>query len=451
MEETIYTTKDSVLKRAREAIGISLREIDKTGRLQTGKGAVGTVIEESWFGYRPNSEAEPDFRDAGVELKVTPYIRGPKGIRAKERLVCNIINYMEEYSKTFHTSAFWHKCQTMLLMFYEHRQGVLKGDFMIDEAVLFSFPEEDLVIIEKDWETIIKKVRSGQAHRLSEGDTYYLAACPKGANAKSVREQPFSPEPAKQRAYSLKASYMTRVLNEYIFGSEESERVIKDWHILQEKGFDQYVVEKVAPYIGMTQDDLKAHFGVKSSAKNLNEVLLARMLEVKGKIAYTDEFQKASIVPKTIRVRQDGTIKESMSFPAFDFIQLSEETEWETSELYEYLAPTKFLFVIFQENDRGELVFARVKFWNIPAEDLEEVHKVWEKTVETIRNGVKLIDTGHGISNDLPKQSESPVAHVRPHGRNALDKLPLPDGRMMTKQCFWLNNTYIAEQIKPLE
>lgn len=448
LEGTQYLTKEAVLKRAREAIGIPLKEIDQTGRLNTGKGAIGTTIEESWFGYTPNSESEPDFPEAGVELKATPYVRGSKGIRAKERLVCNIINYMEEYSKTFQTSAFWHKCQTILLMSYEHLDGVSKGDFTIDEAVLFSFPEEDLAIIEKDWETIMEKVRAGRAHELSEGDTYYLAACTKGANAGSVRPQPFSAEPAKQRAYSLKTGYMTQILNKYIFGTEESERVVKDWRILQEKSFDQYVVEKVTLYIGMTQAELKARFGVESTAKNLNEILLARMLEVKGKIAYTDEFQKAGIVPKTICVRRDGTIKESMSFPTFDFIRLSQESEWEESELYEYLAPTKFLFVIFQEDERGELVFERVKFWNIPAEDLEEVHRVWARTVETIRRGVKLVDTGHGISNDLPKQSESPVAHVRPHGRDASDKLPLPDGRMMTKQCFWLNSGYIAKQIK---
>lgn len=436
------------MKRGQEIIGIPLKEIDKTGRLATGKGAVGTTIEESWYGYTPNSDSEPDFPEAGVELKATPYVRGKQGIRAKERLVCNIINYMEEYRQTFQTSAFWHKCQTMLLMSYEHREGVSKGDLTIDKAVLFSFPEEDLVIIERDWETIMGKVRSGQAHLLSEGDTYYLAACTKGANAGSVRPQPFSEIPAKQRAYSLKASYMTRILNSYIFGNVVSERVIKDWRILQEKSFDQYVVEKVSPYFGMTQAKLKDRFGVEGSAKNLNEILLARMLEVKGKIAYTDEFQKAGIIPKTIRVRRDGTIKESMSFPTFDFIRLSQEFDWEESELYNYLAPTKFLFVIFQEDEHRELVFDRVKFWNIPAEDLEEVHRVWARTVETIRRGVQLFDAGHGIGNDLPKRSESPVAHVRPHGRDGSDKLPLPDGQMMTKQCFWLNNSYIQKQLE---
>lgn len=399
MEGTKYTTKEAVLKRGQEAIGIPLKDIDKTGRISTGKGAVGSIIEESWFGYSINSESEPDFPEAGVELKVTPYIRGKKGdIRAKERLVCNIINYMEEYDKTFKTSSFWHKCETMLLMSYEHKKDIPKGEFKIDKAVLFSFPIEDLVIIERDWDIITKKVRDGKAHLISEGDTMYLAACTKGANASSVRKQPFSDTMAKQRAYSLKSSYMTQILNQYIFGTATNERIITDWKQLQKHSFEDIIVEKLRPYFGKTQEQLKKLFGVEDcNAKNLNEVLLAKMLGIKGKIAYTDEFQKACIVPKTIRVQKTGKIKESMSFPTFDFIKLSKETEWEESELYNYIAPTKFLFVIFQENDKGEYLFERVKFWNIPITDLDEVQRVWERTVKTIREGVNLEVTTNGV------------------------------------------------------
>ena len=57
MEGTKYTTKEAVLKRGQEAIGIPLKDIDKTGRISTGKGAVGSIIEESWFGYSINSES----------------------------------------------------------------------------------------------------------------------------------------------------------------------------------------------------------------------------------------------------------------------------------------------------------------------------------------------------------------------------------------------------------
>ena len=448
MKGTQYTTKEAILKRALEIKGIPLREIDTKDRLATGKGAIGTVIEESWFGYSPNSESEPDFPEAGVELKVTPYLRGRSGIRAKERIVCNIINYMEEYDKTFSTSAFWHKCNTMLLMSYEHLADKPKGDFRIDETILFSFPEEDLIIIEHDWETIINKVRAGKAHEISEGDTLYLAACTKGATSASVRPQPFSSILAKQRAYSLKASYMTQILNKYIFGDVQNPRIIRHWSSLQNCTFEDYIIKKVSEFYGKTQQELKVLFGVDSNAKSLNEILLARMLNVSGRIAYTEEFQKAGIVPKTIRVQYDGSIRESMSFPTFDFIELSKEEEWEESDLYNYLAPTKFMFVIFQQRADGQYVFNRVMFWNIPNDDLEQVRTVWERTVQTIRNGVQLIETSRGTRNNLPKKTENPVAHVRPHGKDASDKLPLPDGNWMTKQCFWLNNTYIKKQIE---
>lgn len=447
MEGSAYLTKMAILRRAQEIIGIPLGKIDKNGRLSTGKGAIGTMIEESWYGYSPNSESEPDFPEAGVELKVAPYLRRQKGIRAKERLVCNIINYMLEYERTFETSSFWHKCNTMLLMSYEHIQHLPKTEYYIDKAILFCFPEEDLIIIKQDWERIMEKVRSGLAHEISEGDTMYLAACTKGATAASVRQQPFSTLPAKQRAYSLKASYMTQILNKFIFGEQEDEHIIKDWQQLENRTFEDFIIEKVSPYFGKTQSELKRILGVSSTAKNLNELLLAKMLGVDGKISNSSEFKKANIVPKTIRIQRNGSITECMSFPKFDFIKLSQESTWEESELYNYLAPKKFLFVIFQQNEHGEYVFNRVQFWNISNDDLDEVGRVWARTVQTIREGVILMQTARGVRNNLPKVTESAVAHVRPHGRDGSDKAPLPDGRMMTKQCFWLNNSFIKKQI----
>lgn len=471
MQGSDYKTKEAVLKRAREAIGIPLKDIDQNGRLRTGKGAIGTVIEESWYGYRPNSDSEPDFPEAGVELKVTPYVRSNGNIRAKERLVCNIINYMDEYQRTFETSSFWHKCSTMLLMSYEYKDGIPKGDLTIDEAVLFSFPEEDLLIIEHDWEIIMGKIRSGLAHTISEGDTFYLAACTKGVNASSVRPQPFSPIPAKQRAYSLKASYMTQILNTYIFGNVQNERVIKDWHVLADTSFEDYIEKRLLPFYGKTISQLREMFGIETTAKNIAEILLAKMLGVSGNIRQTEEFRKAGIIPKTVRLLPNGRPKESIPFPNFDFLKLAEE-KWEESELYELLSTRKFMFVVFQSeytDDINEMItnysvvagakkqkapegvtgfkLKKIRFWNMPAEDIEEVHRVWERTVQTIKEGVVITQTAKGVSNNLPKQSESPVAHVRPHGRDSNDKLPLPDGRMMTKQCFWLNGNYIVQQL----
>ena len=174
MAEHSYRTKAEILERAHQIIGVPLKEIDQTGRLSIGKGAVGSIVEESWFKYHINSESSPDFKDAGVELKTTPYLKTKIGIRAKERLVCNIINYMEEHLKSFETSSFWKKCRTMLLLSYEYIDDIPKGDLIISAATLFSFPQEDLAIIRHDWNRIVEKIKAGKAHEISEGDTNYL-------------------------------------------------------------------------------------------------------------------------------------------------------------------------------------------------------------------------------------------------------------------------------------
>ena len=48
---------------------------------------------------------------------------------------------------------------------------------------------------------------------------------------------------------------------------------------------------------------------IDSNAKNLNGILVARMFNVKSRLRDTDEFQKANIVPRTIRVEENGRIK----------------------------------------------------------------------------------------------------------------------------------------------
>ena len=111
-----YKTQEEILLRGDEAIGKTIRQIDKYGRVDSDgiKGGIGHVIEESWYGYNINSDAEPDFKEAGDELKVTGLIKDKTGYRAKERLVLNIINYMEEAYTTFDTSSFWHKNKVSL-------------------------------------------------------------------------------------------------------------------------------------------------------------------------------------------------------------------------------------------------------------------------------------------------------------------------------------------------
>ena len=136
-----------------------------------------------------------------------------------------------------------------------------------------------------------------------------------------------------------------------------------------------------------------------------------------------------------------------MSFPAFQFKELIKEN-WEDSTFGNYLRDTRFFFVVYKEDDNEELHVRGGQFWNIPYEDLEiDVKNVWEETKRVISEGLIISEVNGRRVNNLPKQKDNRVSHVRPHAKNAEDTYELPDGRRYTKQCFWLNNSYIYEQI----
>ena len=83
------------------------------------KGGLGGFVEEYIFEYSANNDDNPDFIDAGIELKVTPIKKNQDGsISSKERLVLNMINYRSEAEKDFKTSSFYHKNRRLLIWFY---------------------------------------------------------------------------------------------------------------------------------------------------------------------------------------------------------------------------------------------------------------------------------------------------------------------------------------------
>lgn len=451
MKEKRYKSKEELLEKAKACIGIPFREIEQNPVYKNpkNKGGIGNMIQECWFGRPANSRPEPDFEEVGVELKVTPFLYNKnKKATAKERLVLNIINYMEEYKTTFETSHFWMKNKSLLLMHYEYIKNVSKDDYKIVSAILFEYPKEDLIIIKQDWEKIIQKIKDGKAHELSEGDTLYLGACRKGAGGKKdLRTQPFSNIMANQRAYSLKQSYMTYILNKYILNQEQEESVIDNEAQLEKQGFENYIINKIKPYFGKRQKDLIKEFNLNPKIKNVNERIIAYILGIKGNIATTKEFKKANIVPKTIRIEyKNKNIKESMSFPTFKFTEIIKEA-WEDSFMYNLLSSTKFMFIIFRFDKKGELYLSNIKFWNMPVSDIEEVHKVWAETVKVIKEGIIITNKGNRSFNNLPGQTFNQVSHIRPHAQNKADTYELPDGRKLTKQCFWLNNKYVLSQI----
>jgi DNA mismatch repair protein MutH len=431
------------------------------------KGSLGNLIEEFYFGYIPNNSPEPDFPKAGVELKVTPYEKTKTGkIRAGERLVLGMIPNDEPISDNFFESSAYKKMKLILLVLYYRNKDIERIQHPIHYSQLVSIHSDalrkDLEIIKSDYKIIATKIREGKAHELSEADTMYLGAATKGASAESSNQPQFynKLESAKRRAFSLKQSYMTVFINEYIFGEQKTYDDIVEEAVTNET-FENIVLSKIAKYKHYTTEHLQDILGiVDSNAKHRYSKIVFNLLNVKSTNA--EEFEKSNTQVKTIRIEEDGSIKESVSFPAISFKEFAEE-EWESSLVYNFFSETRFLFVIFRCID-GVYRLNDAFFWNMPYSDLNvEGKEDWTRAQQVVREGVKFKVSGSRVYNNLPNYSETTIFHLRPKSNNSAYNVPdkclhrgdiekdadiLPNGDMMTRQCFWLSKKYLLGQIK---
>lgn len=434
-----------VVARARELVDKTLLELHgDEAETPKGKGAFGQLLERLHFGYEPNSSPEIDFPVARLELKATGALRRKQGWFAKERLVLSNINYNQLIDDvSFETSAFYLKNARLLVVVYhwtaatEPLKYKVIGVGVIDIADL---DPTDRTIIEADWQIIKDAVQAGRAHELSEGDTMYLKATRKGAGTGlDDRKQPNSPVPAPNRAFSFKQSFLTRLIQPFVPkvgrpGADDEQRLVRDSGTLKFRSFEEVVLERFEPFVGRTVEDITLEVAddLNTKAKSYYADLTRRMLGVTTR--RIEEFEKADIVMKTVRVTRFGRPKESMSFPAFRYLELVNQT-WLDSDLREALS-RKFLFVFYQD-DGSQVRLHHSAFWVIPENVLDtEVKRVWDETVRRIKAG---------RAHDLPRIADSPIAHVRPHGRNAADTDETPLGRYLPKKGFWLNAGYIAE------
>lgn len=483
MNNKHYTTKDEVLSEAQKILGRSLRDVMIDDGLDIkkieeiiekyqnrNKGLLGEFVEQFVFGLDVNNRAEADFNIAGVELKTNPLKEHPKKIYvSKERLVFSMINYGEVINETWKESSFLKKNKVLLLMFYLwlKDQSILDYEFKFVHLLdlMNDISDEDVYQIQKDWEFIVTKIRRGEAHLLSEGDTYYLGACTKAANSRVVRDQPMARTPAKPRAFSFKQQYLNYLIQRQLLGRDVSkESIFKEKR--QKMTIEDIANEKFTPFIGKTDAEIKGVVGwdLEGKPKQWKRLLANRMLGVKSN--KIEELEKANVTLKAVVLEPNGVIRESVSFPAFDYKDLVtqvwyDETNEEMSTLHEQLETRKFLFVVFQkQKDSEEIIFKKYLFWNFPMEDIEKAEDVWDKTRELIDEGeiVKNITTrtdGKEIRNTyFPSSSFNGVVHVRPHGKNSDDtcQLPVPDKKtgadVYTKHCFWLNNKYMQNVIE---
>lgn len=191
---------------------------------------------------------------------------------------------------------------------------------------------------------------------------------------------------------------MTQLLRSSFFNENAVtvQSLIADNDLLDHKSLTEVIMDYFKHYEGLTLDEID-----KQSSKTVNRKSKSYLrdycsLMLNSQISNPedlDEFRKANIKIKTIRITKEGKMKESMSFPTFKFKELVQE-EWEDSTLRNTFMDTKFLLCVFDEIDdkTKQYRFRKSLLWNMPESDLDTtVKEVWEDTKQKAINGIELI------------------------------------------------------------
>ena len=454
----------SILRYSKNLLGKSLEQaVTPTVVVpKRGKGGLGQLVEEYFFGIENNSRQEADFPEAGVELKVTPLRLGKNNqYEIKERLVCTMIDFTKDQKRTFEDSHILNKCSLMLIPFYLHlnRVPVQKLKFIYD--VLWQIPDKDLLIMKQDYETIIAKIKAGKAHEISEGDTMYLGACRKGQKGDKdifykLPDGSTASTPAPKRAFALKIAYMKTIL-EFAKktggqGTYNTSALVHGYgkHLieeeeLKEKSFEDILLDRFEPYYGMSYDELVVEMNaIASGAKSKYFLIANAILTDKGErgidVTASEEFLKSGIVMKTIRLNKSGRPAEAMSFENIKYGEVMSEKNWFNSRLYE-LFTQRFLFVVFQEDENKVERLKRAFFWTMPVKDLDVAAGYWLN----IKNAIK---ANHIAPEYFYRESDHKNFHVRPKAKNAADVAVNPHGGTAKKYCYWFNHDYIKSIVE---
>lgn len=429
------SSPESILTFARRLVGKSLREMitDELARLGgKGKGCFGDDLAELYFGLPPgDNKSEPDFREAGVELKSSGLLRRKKGLTAKERTSLAMIPATLQ-SERWETSSLLHKCGTILFVFYEFEDGVHYLDRTIRCVGLWEMPRSGE--LRDDWLTIQTQAAQVGIRQLSCKMTKRLEAAPKDQGNKDTPENERKPS---RRAFALKAGTVTELVLPAM-----------DWSVPVfdgELSFDELgdaLSECFRPYIGLSAPELRLALGVATTPKSLNfhAAVTKAVLGVEPTQGVR-ELENQGVAIRSIRLDWGKqSPKEHVSFPHFKYLELVKES-WDTSTLRETLL-RPILFVVYRaasaDNDR--YILSGVRLWRMPLEDLDgEVRRVWQLTIDRINSGA---------ADKLPASADSPICHVRPHGRDGSDTLPTPANGPLVKSSFWLRNRYIGSAIR---
>lgn len=399
------------------------KSIDFLGEIDENKnkGVVGQLVEK-YFGLSNNNLSQPDFTSLGIdaELKTTPIKITRNGHTAKERLVLGMIDFANDHLETeFIKSRIFNKIKNIVIVNYLVNNN--KEVFMDTWELKYS--EEELKIIENDFEIIVGKIRQGRAHELSDSDTTFLSATRKGHKEGPIN-QPFSETKAPKRAWCFKTGFMTRKTREHYNGIKEAIGVYG------KSALALAIENELSKFKGMTADEILILNNQKpqsNKSKNVNAINWA----LKSAKIPVHLLSCYDLLFKTMKTRKNGKFQESMSFSQLNFTDL-EYQDFEDSEIFQYLS-NGVIVNIFSWDNRY-LKTAYIKF--SPAE-IENAREVFNRIKKSLKS--KLLYQ--------PKLSEHLTIHMRPKGLKSNDSVKISTGEIITKQTLWINSEVLNKKI----
>ncbi len=422
------------------------------------KGMPGDIVEQSVFGYPPDSEQRPDLLidDVEVELKTTGLRESKKddGWEAKEPMSITAVSIGSIAAETFDESNFWHKLHRMLIVYYHYKvervtMTIEYRDFPLVGYQYHEFELDERETLRNDWQLVHDFIEQAQATLAGAAleERYSLLGRSLRGKLMMVDTSPKYPNPPRFR---LKRAMVT-VIARKKFGAKRYVALPKAYASFN--AVDDELRHQTARFKGMTMAEIAEELGCPSKAKNAAEMIFVRMFGASGKINDVELFAKAGVQVKTANLIGGKRLAEDTKFIALDIEELEDpKLTFEESDMYSYFTESQFVFMVFEEQRKGEgRRFAGFKRFVLPEAVIEnELRSCFDSAHDLIANGrlrfVPALDSGGNVRTNksgtpmgapsFPKSSDCQI-FVKGTGADARSRKEYVPGVPMYRQQIW--------------
>ena len=451
----------------------SANVFDKTKTSPKITGIAGDVIEQSILGYPADNVQAPDITIDGVptEVKVTG-IRWSKKengkFEAKEPMSITAVRPKTIDKETFEESAFWHKLEHMLLVYYLYDSSKTVtaseyADFPIKGYQLHEFDDEDKTILKNDWQLVHDFLADINQNFENPENEYPRLSSELRNQLCLIDTAPKYPHPPRFR---LKRSAVNAIIQEH-FG-ERLEQLPQSYTSYNSVDLKCHEVTELNK--GKTVQNIVDYYEIPVGKvdKSIAERLIINMFDGKAKkMSKIKLFNKLGLLGKTVVLTKKGSRTEDMQLFCIDFDEFTnDEITFEESSFFEYFNNHQLLCMVFEEpsidaplSSNKFLGIKRLSFDDAFIE--QEVKPCWLKIKNLVCNN-KLIDVVEYDKEGNPRRnkktntirsapnfpkSKDGIVFVRGKGIDSTYKPEQVNGISMYRQWVWVKGSYIADRL----